>query len=35
MQLWAGELAQRLRALDLAEDAGSIPSTHMVEPNHP
>ena len=31
----AGEMAQQLRALAaLAEDPGSILSTHMVVPNH-
>ena len=33
--LWAGEVAQRLRALAaLPEDLGSVPSTHMVAPDH-
>ena len=32
---WAGETAQRLRALAaLAEDLSLIPSTHMVAHNH-
>jgi hypothetical protein len=30
---WAVEIAQRLRILaDLAEDLGSVPSTHMADP---
>ena len=33
--LGTGEMAQQLRALSaLAEDLGSIPSTHMVANNH-
>jgi hypothetical protein len=32
---WAGEMAQRLRALTaLPEDLSSIPSNHMVAHNH-
>jgi hypothetical protein len=32
---WAGEMAQRLRALTaLPEDLSSIPSHHMVAHNH-
>ena len=33
--IWAGEMAQQLRALTaLPEALSSIPSTHMVAPNH-
>lgn len=33
---WAGELAQWIIALvALAEDSGSIPSTHMAANSHP
>jgi hypothetical protein len=29
-RVWNGEMAQQLRTHILSEDAGSIPSTHMV-----